>query len=254
MFQIDSANFGDFLTGLRKEKGYTQKELASRLYISDKAVSKWERGLSMPDISLLLPLSELLGVTTTELLSGSRIDSDNTLSVEQVETLVTKTINLSEEKSKGQRKGRIVKKFIFFSSVIIVLLEILLLYSLGYSTNTLVDGLLTVELLMLMFCGWATFLAKETLPSYYDENRIATYSDSVVRMNIPGVHFNNSNFPHILSAVQLSTAAVFVLFPLLYLVINWFFPEMWSKVGIFIILASCFSFFVPIYIVGKRYE
>ena len=46
MFEIDRGAFGAFLVQLRKEKGLTQKELAEKLYVSDKAVSKWERGVS----------------------------------------------------------------------------------------------------------------------------------------------------------------------------------------------------------------
>lgn len=67
MFEIDRKEFGAFLALLRKEKGMTQKELAERLYVSDKAVSKWETGVSIPDVSLLLPLSEELDVTVAEL-------------------------------------------------------------------------------------------------------------------------------------------------------------------------------------------
>ena len=51
MYELDKAAFGRFLAQLRREKGMTQKELAATLYVSDKAVSKWERGLSVPDIS-----------------------------------------------------------------------------------------------------------------------------------------------------------------------------------------------------------
>lgn len=69
-FELDKAQFGAFLTERRKAKGYTQKDLAQRLFVSDKAVSKWERGQSLPDISLLIPLAECLGVTVTELLEG----------------------------------------------------------------------------------------------------------------------------------------------------------------------------------------
>lgn len=55
---------------MRKSKGLTQKELAEKLNLTDKAVSKWERGLSSPDVALLLPLSQLLGISTDELLAG----------------------------------------------------------------------------------------------------------------------------------------------------------------------------------------
>ena len=64
---LDKEKVGAFLAQLRKEKGYTQKELAEKLWVSDKAVSKWERALSMPDIALLTPLARCLGVSVTEL-------------------------------------------------------------------------------------------------------------------------------------------------------------------------------------------
>lgn len=47
--EVNRAAFGQFLNQLRREKGWTQKDLAERLYVSDKAVSKWERGLSLPE-------------------------------------------------------------------------------------------------------------------------------------------------------------------------------------------------------------
>ena len=70
-FEIDKERFGAFLAQLRKEKGMTQKELAERLFVSDKAVSKWERALSLPDVALLIPLADCLGVSVAELLRGS---------------------------------------------------------------------------------------------------------------------------------------------------------------------------------------
>lgn len=69
---MDENKIGQFIVELRKEKNMTQKELAEQLHITDKAVSKWERGLSCPDISLLSPLAEILGVTTGELLNGQK--------------------------------------------------------------------------------------------------------------------------------------------------------------------------------------
>lgn len=61
---------GATIRALRERRGYTQKQLAERLSVSDKAVSKWETGRGLPDVTLLEPLAKLLGVSVTELLSG----------------------------------------------------------------------------------------------------------------------------------------------------------------------------------------
>lgn len=66
---MNPGTMGALIARLRKEKNMTQQELASRLQIADKAVSKWERGLSCPDISLLPQLAEILGVTVDDLVS-----------------------------------------------------------------------------------------------------------------------------------------------------------------------------------------
>lgn len=73
---MDNLRIGSFIKELRRERGMTQKQLADRLNITDRAVSKWERGLSAPDIALLEPLAELLGVSVTELLKGERKPGD----------------------------------------------------------------------------------------------------------------------------------------------------------------------------------
>ena len=73
---MDTVITGRFISELRKEKGLTQAELAEKLNVTDKAVSKWETGRSAPDVSLLIPLSENLGVTVTEILKGERISTE----------------------------------------------------------------------------------------------------------------------------------------------------------------------------------
>ena len=67
---MDCAKVGGLIRTLRREKGYTQLQLAEGLNVSDKAISKWERGLGCPDVSLLPDLSRLLGVNLEELLRG----------------------------------------------------------------------------------------------------------------------------------------------------------------------------------------
>lgn len=76
MFEIDKKKFGEFIMSLRKEKGYTQKELAQHLFISDKAISKWETGLGYPDVSLLPELSNIFGVDLISLLEGQLDTND----------------------------------------------------------------------------------------------------------------------------------------------------------------------------------
>ena len=92
---IDKERFGAFLAVLRKEKGLTQRALAERLYVSDKAVSKWERGLSLPDVALLTPLSEALGVGVAELLRGER--AERPLETAEVDALVSGALHLGRE-------------------------------------------------------------------------------------------------------------------------------------------------------------
>ncbi len=71
---MDNVKTGSFIKELRKEKDMTQKQLADRLHITDRAVSKWERGVCAPDIALLEPLSEILGVSIVELIQGERAE------------------------------------------------------------------------------------------------------------------------------------------------------------------------------------
>lgn len=69
---MNNESMANFICELRKSKNMTQKQLAEKLNITDKAVSKWERGMGFPDISILSPLAEALGVTANELLKGER--------------------------------------------------------------------------------------------------------------------------------------------------------------------------------------
>lgn len=73
---MDNAKIGKLIYELRKERGLTQLQLAEQLHISDKTVSKWERGLGCPDISLLSALTEILGVDMEKLLSGDLESGD----------------------------------------------------------------------------------------------------------------------------------------------------------------------------------
>lgn len=71
---MNHTEIGKFIAGCRKEKNLTQAQLAEKLNITDRAVSKWERGKSMPDSSVMLELCRILGITVNELLSGEKMN------------------------------------------------------------------------------------------------------------------------------------------------------------------------------------
>ena len=74
---MDQLKIGKFIAECRKQKCLTQIQLADKLSITDKAVSKWERGVAMPDTSIMLELCDILGISVNELLSGEKIDMEN---------------------------------------------------------------------------------------------------------------------------------------------------------------------------------
>lgn len=145
MYELDKAAFGQFLAQLRREKGMTQKELAATLYVSDKAVSKWERGLSVPDISLLVPLA---------VWAAGLADIEGALA----------------------------------------LLIIGVVFGVVYG-------------------AYAMFWMAETLPRYYDENRICNFAQGAFHIHIPGIYYNNRNWKHVLRAFRVWSMASLVLVP-----------------------------------------
>ena len=74
---MDQLKIGKFIAECRKQKSLTQMQLAEKLGITDKAVSKWERGVAMPDASIMLELCDILGISVNELLSGEKINMEN---------------------------------------------------------------------------------------------------------------------------------------------------------------------------------
>ena len=74
---MDQIKIGKFIADCRKQKNLTQIQLADKLGITDKAISKWERGMAMPDSSIMLELCDILSISVNELLSGEKINMEN---------------------------------------------------------------------------------------------------------------------------------------------------------------------------------
>lgn len=249
MFEIDKQKFGIFISALRKEKGLTQKEVAERLFISPKAISKWETGVNIPDTSLLIPLAGMLGVSVTELLMCKRMEVDEVMDTEKVEGIVKTAIAYSEENPERayQQKG---KWGIFYGlSILIAAIGLLLNHLYGQITSSVASSVLVGVVLGAYFC----FFIKMKLPVYYDENKIRGINDGVIRMNIP-VRINNSNWPYIIKVGRIWSCLSMALFPLFALGFIVLAPDIWSKIEQWAVVMMMVGLVVPICIVGKKYE
>jgi len=104
---MDNVQFGSFIAQLRKEQNMTQKELADKLNVTDKAVSKWETGKGFPDVKLLEPLAQALGISLVELIQCRRQEAKE-LTVEEAEQVVSQAIGQSERMT-ARRYLRLLK-------------------------------------------------------------------------------------------------------------------------------------------------
>jgi len=255
MYELDKAVFGSFLAQLRKEKGMTQKELAANLYVSDKAVSKWERGLSVPDISLLVPLAELLNVTVTDLLEGRRTEEERRFTCEETEELIRKALTFSAEPP--ERRQARTKKYLPVYAVCCVLgiVEALAVWGMGLADIEGAKALLIISVVFgVVYGAYSMFWMTETLPRYYDENHICNFAQGAFHIHIPGVYYNNRNWKHILRAFRVWSMASIVIVPpctaaavLFERASGW---QAWSAVLVVYIT----SLFGAIVIPAKKYE
>ena len=95
---MDQIKIGKFISEMRKEQNLTQRQLADSLSISDKTISKWERGKGLPEVSLMMPLCDILGISVNELLSGEKIVMEN--NERKYDQLLLKMAKELEEKNK----------------------------------------------------------------------------------------------------------------------------------------------------------
>lgn len=89
------ASMGEIISSLRKEKGWTQKNIADELGITDKAVSKWERNLALPDIATIPKLAELLGVGVEELMQAKTAPIPAAKGTVKIVDLILKVVPLA---------------------------------------------------------------------------------------------------------------------------------------------------------------
>lgn len=118
---MDLIKIGRFIAVCRKKKNITQEQLAEKLYITDKAVSKWERGLSLPDADKMLDLCNILDINVNELLNGEKIDMQNY--EKKMEELLVELAKQEELKNKRLITDMwvlTITTFIFYIALILI--------------------------------------------------------------------------------------------------------------------------------------
>lgn len=117
---MDKEKTGEYIRALRKNKGWTQMQLAEQLHISDKAVSKWERGISFPDIELMEELAQVFQVDVADIIRGEEAGrAEHT-----VNELVKDTIDIAKREKKRQ-----IRKYRWVLCILFVLFGVLIGYS-----------------------------------------------------------------------------------------------------------------------------
>lgn len=152
---MNQVKIGKFIAEMRKEQNLTQKQLADKLGISDRTISKWECGKGMPDVGLMIPLCEEIKINVNELLSGERL-SENHYSKRAEENMM----RLIEEN--GNKKKREVMYALTYG-LAIVMVAVLLVVSLwtqGFSIIYYIDppSFIFISVMLILFLGAAGLL------------------------------------------------------------------------------------------------
>lgn len=145
---MDSKIFGRFIAETRKEKSMTQAELAEKIVVSDKTISRWERGVGFPDINTLEPLANALDVTLFELIHSkkSNMKKEN-LPEDQMIEIMNKAVEMSKENQKQDRVS------LWLGGIVIIVVAILIKITSKSSVGAavLVGGVSAVAVVSLFF-------------------------------------------------------------------------------------------------------
>ncbi len=252
-YELDKERFGEFVSKLRKEQGMTQKELAERLFVSDKAVSKWERGQSLPDITMLNPLAEALGVNSAELLNCGRLEESEKIDASQVDELVEKAISLSDEEKETEGKAKRKRFFVYLACFIIGAAATYYFYL--NNGAQYYQSLIVIELLAAIFGAYFMFFVKERLPAYFDDNKVDYYTDGFFRLHTPGVYYNNRNWPYVIKNARISLMVIMVALPITAIFVRMFFKGSLSYALVTVFsISAIMGIFTPIYYGAIRHK
>lgn len=147
---MDQIKIGRLISALRKEKQLTQEQLGEKIGVSQKSISRWETGKNMPDISLLRPLSDELGITVSELIEGEKQESINITKEESIEHIIEFTVQVRKNNALFWKDIDFITTVIFFLCVALLTIGVVVQHLM---VPTLILGLLCVILLIRILFG-----------------------------------------------------------------------------------------------------
>ena len=157
---MDQVKIGKFIAECRKRANLTQMQLAEKLGITDRAVSKWERGKALPDSSIMLELCDLLGITVNDLLSGEVISVDN-----YNQEMEKKLLDMVKQKEQADKRLLAAEVFIGMTATVILLGLIFVAAFVQMETWTRILLIVLGFVLFLAGCFYA--LRMEQVAGYY---------------------------------------------------------------------------------------
>lgn len=158
---MDQVKIGRFIANCRKKANLTQMQLAEKLGITDRAVSKWETGKSLPDSSIMLQLCGMLGITVNDLLSGEVVKVDNYN--KEVENNLLEMI-----KQKEQADKRLLSAEVFVGITAAIVLFALVLLAAFLEMEVWLKVVLLALGFLLFFAGCFYALRLEQVAGYYE--------------------------------------------------------------------------------------
>jgi transcriptional regulator with XRE-family HTH domain len=146
---MDAQKFGTFVAECRKEKNMTQADLAIKLDVTDKAISRWERGVGFPDINTIEPLADALEISVLELMKSEKI-STNEVSREDAAEIIDNTLGVVKLQRKQERKNI----FAIISGLAVIVILALFLDTLQWQADTIIFTTIGVILPFLCICSF----------------------------------------------------------------------------------------------------
>ena len=181
---MDSQKFGTFIAQCRKDKKMTQSDLAAKLNVTDKAISRWERGVGFPDINTIEPLAAALDVSVAELMKSERID-ESEMSIAMNNEIVNNALNFAEKQIQQERKN----VFSIIGCLTVAIIFILYLDNIGWRLDTFLFTVVGIILPLIAILSFLVLLGYAIYQKCKDQSCHQTFLIALAGLGIVALIF-----------------------------------------------------------------